>query len=210
MKISLIYKIYSSLKPVLTMFKNIKYYLIGITVLFLVAAVVTVNIQSKKINRLQTDNFRLEGNQFALLEDTKAQTTLFLKQKEITGQLLKERDSLAKALKIPPKQVEKISYNTITVHDSIDKPVLVFIAGQNFWKIKDKDKCFTWEADAFLLNDSLSVKRTDFSYQNKTTEIYYRKRPYHIWFIKYGKWIYKQKIDATCGNSTIKVFNFTK
>lgn len=192
------------------MFKNLKLYLIGVVILFLAGTVITVNLQAKKIKRIEADNFRLESNQYQLMADARTQTNLFLKEKEINGILHQERDSLANSLQIKPKQVLKIVYETQTIHDTILKPVQVFIQGQNFWKIKDQDKCFTWQADAFLKNDSLEINRTLFDYHNKVTDVYYRKRPHKFLCFHFGKYQNFNQKSSECGNTVTNIFNFIK
>jgi uncharacterized protein YneF (UPF0154 family) len=84
--------------------KNLKLYLIGAAILFLAGIIVTVNLQAKKIKRIEADNFRLENNQYQLMANACTQTNLFLREKEINGILHRERDSLANSLQIKPKR----------------------------------------------------------------------------------------------------------
>lgn len=189
---------------------KIKTYLIIAAFLFLAAAVITVNVQAKKLIKLRADNFRLEGNQFSLMSDARQQTNLYLKEHEVTGRLKRSRDSLAAALKVKPKQIEKIVYIDNSTHDTIPKEVPVYMTGTGGWKITDGNDCFKWSANAFLRGDSLKVERILFENNNRITQTFYRKRPYRFLFIKYGKWNYLQKISSTCGSSTIETFNFSK
>jgi len=190
--------------------KNIKLIGIGIAVLFLASAIVTVKIQAKKIKAQKEEIDRVQLNNMQLMGENRQKTTLVLKERELTGKVLAERDSLAKALRIKPKQIEKIITNTLIDHDTIPVPVPVYISRQNFWKIKDSGSCFKWQADAFLLNDSLSVNRTLFFYSNKTTDVYFKERPRKFLFIRFGKWQYKQKIDSECGGISTKEITFLR
>lgn len=189
---------------------KIKIGLIVGAILIIAGTFVTVNIQAKKIRWLNSEKNRLTINNYQLMAEKRQETNLFLREKELTGKLSTERDSIAKALQIKPKQITQIKYQVEIVRDTIDRPVPVFIQGQNFWKIKDVDKCFTWEADAFLQSDSLNIKRTLFDYHNKMTEVYYRKRPHKFLFIRYGKFQNLKKISQDCGEIEIKSFNFVK
>jgi hypothetical protein len=190
--------------------KNLKWYIYGSIAVFFLILLAENRIQSNKIAKQKADIERIEANNFQLMSDAHQQTTLYLTQKEITGQLKRQCDSLAKALKIKPKQIEKIVEVTNTIHDTVRVSVPVTITGKDTWKITDKGDCFIWSADAFKIGDSLKINRTSFEYDNKTTEVFYRERPFRFLFIKYGKWVYKEKIDAKCGNSTEKVFKFIK
>lgn len=185
---------------------------IGILILaaFFVAAVVTANIQAKRIKALKSDNARLDNNNYQLMAENRTQTNLFLMQKEVMGKLKAERDSLSKALKIRPKQIEKIIYIDNSTHDTIKINVPVVISGLDKWKITDGNECFKWAANALKQGDSLKVERTLFEYDNRITQTFYRERPHKFLFIKYGKWINKQRIEATCGDTKIQTFNFIK
>jgi hypothetical protein len=113
-------------------------------------------------------------------------------------------------LKIKPKQVEKIVYVDVFTHDTIKVPVPAEITGPDRWKITDTGKCFKWSANAFKQGDSLKIQRTLFEYNNRTTEVYYRKRPHKFLFIHYGKWQYISEISSECGQPVQKTFNFIK
>jgi len=188
--------------------KNLWIYLV-VACLFLLL-VLTINIQRTKIGKLESDNTRLEYNQTELTKENNELTVLTLRKDEVIGRYARERDSLAEALKIKPKQVIQIKYQTITEHDTVPVPVPVFISGQNFWKIKDTGKCFVWQADAFLKSDSLEVTRTGFDYNNKVTHTYYKKRPHKFLFIRFGKWEYFNDITPECGEARTEVINFIK
>ena len=179
-----------------------------VVTIFLASAVITVNILRKKNIELKADNTRLHQNQSLLMSDNIVIKNLRLKEIEISDQLRHERDSIAEALKIKPKQVEKIIYITTTQTDTVVKNVPIYVTGQDTWKIKDSGKCFVWQADVFLTNDSLNVNRTLFSYHNKIVHTFYRERPHKFWFIHWGKWQNIQKIDAKCGGVELNSFEF--
>ena len=189
---------------------KIKTYLLIFAVLFCGSSVVLNNIQSKKIIQLETENSRVQSNNAQLMGDNLQKTTLVLRKNEINKELSKKIDSLAEALKIRPKEIIKIVTETITEIDSIPYPVIVDNVGQNFWKLKDSGDCFIWQADAFLKDDSLNINRTLFDYHNEVTNTFYKERPHKFLFIKYGKWVYKQKIDAQCGGVKVKEIQFIK
>ena len=205
------YKIFKIINPIIKpIMKNIKLILIGLVVLFLASAVVTVNIQAKKIKARDAEIARVQQNNMQLMGENRTQTTLVLKERELTGKVLAERDSLAERLKIRPKQITKIITKTVIQKDTVIQKVPVYISGQNFWKIKDAGPCFKWQADAFLKDDSLSVNRALFSYSNKTTDVFFKERPRKFLFIRFGKWQYKQKIDSECGGVSTKEITFIK
>lgn len=189
---------------------KIKLIIIGIVILFVASLVITINVQIKKINSLELDNLRLGYNQNQLNDTITNLTVLTLTQKETIGKYAQQRDSALKALHLKPKQVLKIITNTITetIHDTI--PVPVNIVTDNVWKITDTGKCFVYKADILLLDDSLSVYRTDFIYQNKTTEVFFKVRPHKFLFIRWGKWDYKRDISSECGQSKVEDITFIK
>jgi len=192
------------------MLKKVKTGLIIFAVLFLAGAVVTVNIQTKKIKRLKSENTRLDNNNYQLMSDNRKQTNLVLKEKEVTGKLKKERDSLAKSLQIKPKQIEKIIYLDNSTHDTVKVPVPVTITGKNEWLLRDSTKCLKIVYNVKLKGDSLIAERQLLEDNNRIIETFYRIRPHKFLFIKYGKWVYRQKIDSECGETTEKIFTFIK
>lgn len=189
---------------------KIKIYLIGGAALFLMATAVTVNIQRKVIKKRNAEIARIAANNSQLMQDNAQTTTLYLVEKEVTGRLKMERDSLAKSLNIKPKQIEKIVYVVNSTHDTVIVEVPVIYQEANRWQISDTGKCYIWQGVAFLRDDSLKIQRTLFEYNNHTIETFYRKRPYKFLFIRFGKWRYHQKIDAECGSVQVKSINFSK
>jgi len=190
--------------------KNIKLYIIGFAVVFLMATVVTVNIQARKIKRMKAENTRLENNwksEVVLNDDLRV---FNLKEKELSEQLRHERDSLAKALQIKPKQIEKIITITNTIIDTVFKAIPATLILKDTWTIHDSSKCFKWHGIAQICEDTLLVHRTLFEYNNKTTETFYKIRPHKFLFCKFGRWIYRQKISSDCGTTEEKIINFIK
>jgi hypothetical protein len=187
-----------------------KKYIYGFIAVIIGLLILETRIQSGKISRLKIENSRVQANNVQLFGEKRQQTTLYLKEKELTRELSTQRDSLAKALKIRPKQVEKIVYRDNTIRDTVIKEVPVIISGKNEWKISDKDKCWSWNAIANLNGDSLKVNRTGFDYHNRTTETYYQKRPKKFLFIHYGKKQNYIEIKPECGEVTVKSFVFVK
>jgi hypothetical protein len=182
---------------------------IAVVFSFVVICGIVFKCQRTKIVQLNSENKRLSDNNYQLFTQKQQETTLYLKERELSKVLHRERDSLAKSLLIRPKQVLVIKTEIQTIHDTVIKPVQVLVYGQNFWKISDKDKCWLWEADALLKNDSLQVNRTNFDYHNKMTEVYYKKAP-HIWFIRTGKWKFFTQKSMECGNISTEEFHFVK
>jgi len=190
--------------------KKIEIYAIIIVVLFIAGAVVTVKIQEKRIAKLEAENLRLEFNQSQLLKDNKELSVLTLRKDEVIGKYKLQRDSLAEALEIRPKEVIQIKTEIITQHDTIYVDVPVYNVSKDFWKIEDTGKCFVWKADAFLTDDSLNVKRTDFLYHNRTTFVYYKERPHKFLWFHFGKWQYFTDVTPECGEATTKEINFIR
>ena len=191
------------------MFKKIKYYLIGIAVLFLISTIVIVNIQSQIIKKRNAEIVRIGNNNYQLMADNRNITNLNLVEKEVNGRLKIERDSLAASLKIKPKSIEKIISIDNSTHDTVKVPVSANIIGPDKWRIADKGDCFKWQGNAFKQGDSLKIQRTLFEYSNRTIQVFYKTAP-HFWFIRTGKWQYLQKIESECGQTTLQSFTFLK
>jgi len=145
-----------------------------------------------------------------LMAENRTETTLFLKQKELSGQLLKERDSLANALKIRPKTITKFVDRVITEHDTVPGKVPVTEISKNTWKISDSDKCWTWTGIAKLSNDSLNVTRTLFDYHNKITDVFWSQRAKQFLWFRIGKKKTYHKTMSECGDVSTKEINILK
>ena len=171
---------------------------------------IAYRVQVNKNTELMIENSRLAINNRQLQDGSLQVTTLLIKEKEVTGHLKRERDSLAAALEIKPKQITSIVYINNRITDTVKVTVPVIIAGINEWKILDSGDCFKWSANAFLKGDSLRIERTSYEGFNITTETFYRKRRYKFLFIPYGKYQNFQAVSSDCGISSIKTFNFTK
>ncbi len=188
---------------------KVKAIIVGIIILFVFSLMLSVYFLTESNRKKDIEIARMAFNNFQLMQDNQDQTVLYLKQKEVSGQLKAERDSIAEALKIKPKTIEKIVYRTITEKDTLVQNVFVDYR-KTHWMIQDTGKCFVWQAMAFLSDTTLKVTRTEFTYQNKITETYYRKKPKKFLFIRYGKWENFVQITPECGQVTIKTFNFEK
>ena len=188
---------------------KIKTVIIALVVIFITGLLFKVRIQSGRIDRLETDNTRMDSNIRNLLYENIQITNLVLSQREVTGKVKRERDSLALIVKVKPKQITKIVTITNTVHDTIPVPVPSIITGVDKWFITDSGNCWKWAANAFKQGDSLKVERTLFEYNNKTTQTFYKKAP-HIWFIRIGKWRYLQRISSNCGEPKLQSIEFIK
>jgi hypothetical protein len=191
-------------------FTKFKLYLYGLIVLILIAGFFTIKYLVKENQKYRSDNYRLETNQLQILSDATQQTELYLKQKEVTGKIKRERDSLALIVKVKPKQVTKIVVIDNSIHDTVRVDVPVNIIGKNEWKIRDSTKCLKIVYNAKLIGDSLFVKRELLEYDNNPVQIFYRERPHKFLFIKFGKWQYKQVTKTKCEEPKTEIINFTK
>ena len=201
----------SNILSLITGFLNkFKLYLYGFVILILVAGFFTIKYLVKENQKYRSDNYRLESNQFQILSDATQQTELYLKQKEVTGKIKRERDSLALIVKVKPKFIEKIITIDNSTHDTIPVLVPAKITGKNEWEIRDSIKCLKIVYNAKLKGDSLITKRELLEYNNKTIQTFYKVRPHKFLCIRFGKWVYKQKIDSECGEVSIQTINFTK
>lgn len=178
-------------------------YIIGGLVLFLLILAYQNWRQAAKIERQIAEILRLQKNQEQLIAENQHQTNLILTQKEVTGKVKRERDSLAKALKIRPKQI--IKYVDRIVKDTHIDTVSVMVTPYDgvSWKLTDADECMIWEGDAKLDGLNLGVERTKFEYTNKIVETYYWTQKRLLWLIPLEKKQYYQDVKQTCGESYI-------
>jgi hypothetical protein len=178
--------------------------------LFLLITIFQLNQKQKRLQFANSEKQRYFNNWIASQKEVANNSVQVYRQKEITGNLRLQIDSLGKILKVKPKEIEKIVEKTITIRDTIRVPVPVQPNGQDSWLITDVGKCFKWEGDVYLRDDSLKVWRSSFDYHNKTTDVFYRKRPKHFLFIKFGRWQNLHETSSECGEVITKEFNFLK
>jgi hypothetical protein len=179
---------------------------------FLLSLAAAYRLQSNKIDRLNKEINRISANNAQLVQDTTQKRTLILserKDKEHYKKLYHEKDSLAKVYGTRPKYVDKIVYRTINEKITTVKPVPVSLISKNTWKIKDVGPCFVWEGIAYLSNDSLSVKRTLFDYQNNLTGLHFRTAK-HFLFIRVSKFRYFERDTSQCGDMKVREYQFVK
>ena len=152
-----------------------------------------------KLDYARTEIERLKDNQEQLLASRQQDQALILTQKELTGKVLAERDSLAKALKIRPKEIIRYVDRVIieTTRDTVEVES-TFLQDMT-WHLSDGDQCWKWEADAKLNDFDLDVTRTLFDYRNKSTEVYWWQRRKFLWF-RIGRKDYYQRVLPECGD----------
>ncbi len=193
------------------MIAKVKNYLIIAGVLFFVALSVSNYFNAKAVKRWKAEAIRQGNNVKELTALNKQQIELNYTQSEYVSSLSFKNDSLLKALQIKPKEVVKFIERKTVIRDTVVKEVPVYITGYRQWHVKDSDKCWKWEADAYLINDSLNIDRTLFDYQNTTTDIFTKKLKFKFLFIKIysGKEII-QRSSSECGSETTKTVNVIK
>jgi hypothetical protein len=193
------------------MIPKIKNYLIIAGVLFVAALSVTNYLNHKMFLREKAERIRLENNQAQLLAEKQTQIELNLTQSEYISSLSSENESLLKQLQIKPKTVVKFVEREVIIKDTVVKEVPVKVTGKDYWHISDKGKCWIWEADAYLWNDSLKINRTLFDQQNKISDVFYKKRVFKLWFIEIysGKKIIQQT-SSECGEVSTKTVQVIK
>jgi len=186
--------------------KKIFIYLIG-ALLVLLALLAWQNSRLHKLYiREKIDRERLFENNLQLFSENRRQTELIYTKDEFLRILGDSLKKTLRELKIRPKTVTQIIERTITqeIHDTIIVPVK--ITGKDHWEIKDNGPCFLWQGEAKLFGDSLAVDRTDFIYQNKTTDYYYRKLKGRFLFLKfYSRNEIEHKTVSDCGDTIERV-----
>jgi hypothetical protein len=189
---------------------RVKLILIASVFLLILILGTVVGLQNNAIKRHKAEVQRLSTNEKQLLADNLQIMTLNLKEKEVSGKLKRERDSLATSLKIKPKQIEKIIYIDNSTHDTVPVPVYISPLKKDHWILRDSSACWKYVSRLTLKGDSLTGVRELFDYHNVTTQTFYKLRPHKFLFIKWGKWMYFQKIDAACDSVRYRAFVFEK
>ena len=170
---------------------------------------VTIQALSRKYKAEKADKERLWQNNLELSAKERTYIHLVYTKDE---RILWLNDSLKTALKslsIKPKEVTKIVYRYITDIDTVDRPVYVDYR-KTHWMVSDTGNCFTWSGMAFLSDTTLKVTRTEFYYQNQTTDYFYQSRPHKFLGIRYGKKKVRQLTVPVCGTASEKVIEILK
>lgn len=179
-------------------------------VILTVGCFAVIFFSGKQIERRDAEINRLVRNQHELMAASEQQTTLILKQKELSGKYLSERDSLAKLLKIRPKEVMKYIDRVIVekVTDTVE--VESSIINDMQWKLYDGGQCWAWKADAELNDLDLIVNRTNFLYKNKIVDVFWWERQGKFLWWKVGRKQYFHKVIPECGEVTTKSIEIIK
>jgi plasmid maintenance system antidote protein VapI len=165
-----------------------------------------INYSLKKSNdRKDAKIVRLTGNLDEVLQENNSYLVLNLTQKEAIKATSLKLDSLAHLLDIRPKNIERIVTKTIIQHDTIEKLITVVQKSDSTWSFFDKGDCYEYRGEATLANRDLSIKKTEFLYLNKMTDVFYW---YRNWFL--GKKKYTQESRATCGQASTKDITIVK
>jgi len=179
-------------------------------VLAIVFLFLALQFANRKIENLEQDNDRLLANQTDLILDNINERKLVLNYRELVGSLKVRIENLADSLRLRPKEIIKVEYETIIEHDTIIRPVVTESIQKNTWIVTDTGKCHIWEGIAELdtIEWELEAQRTKFEYNNTIESVYYRKRKHKFWFIHWGKWINYHKINPKCGEVRTEIFEF--
>ena len=170
-----------------------------------------VNRYTKRYNEMKSNADRLFQNNLQLTSNNRELQSLNYTKAEFLKIANDSIKVLLKKMSVPIKVVTKIVEKTVTVNDTVIKEVPVYLVAKNEWKISDRDKCWTWQGIAKLTDDSLSVKRTAFTYQNKTTDVYHRKMKGKFLFFRiYSRKEIEMNSVSECGDSFTKIINVTK
>jgi hypothetical protein len=196
---------------------KLKFYLIIAGVVILAGLTVYINAVIVQNRKLKVENARLTGNQAELLGRVAQYQKLNLTYKEIVAKKVLALDSLAKLLKIKPKEIIKVVEKIITQedtskHQATVTPVISPTGNplKNTWQISDSGKCYLWQGVARLAGDSLNVTKTLFSYHNKIDDVFWQKRKYNFLFLHFGKKTVYQQSTSECGNSVTREVNIIK
>jgi len=187
------------------MFAKFKWIIAGTGVVIIFVLAITLQLEHKGKLREKADRIRLQKNQNQLTQEKAELTTLVLKTNEVTGIIKHERDSLAEALRIKPKQIIKYVDRLVFQTETIPKIIPVYKPNDSTYYISDIDTCFTYEGIAIIENDTMTFKRTLFDYHNNIIDAYFWDRK---WFL--GKKKFYQVAKAQCGGTKTKQIEFIK
>lgn len=183
---------------------------IFIVAIIFVAMGVSIQVLSKNLKQERADKERLWSNNMELLSaNWQYQKLIYTKDEFIKVQDAKLKQALD-SLKIKPKSIEKIIYRTITEKDTVVKEVPVYVLDKNQWQFVDTGACYIYKGVVFYTGDSIKVHKTEFSYQNETTDYFYQQRPHKFLFVRFGKKQVKQVTVPKCGTANERVIEIIK
>ena len=153
-----------------------------------IVALALLFLRERKVRiRAEESRDREQENVAVLMGREKQYQNIILTREEALQIQYLKIDSLAKEIKIKPKQIDRIQIETQTIHDTTRIPVPVYITAPGEWKIADQGECWSWKATATLAGDSLRIQRDEFKYDNETTRVYFQKRTKKFLGIPVGK-----------------------
>lgn len=115
-------------------------------------------------------------------------------------------DSLARALKVKPKQIVRWQKAEIEYRDT--GSVVIVQPRIDTVKIYPDSVHGRVEKDCYTIDILLYQNRfyTELQYRDELTPVIYRERPRRIWFVKFGRWQYRVEILSKCEKTKISVF----
>jgi len=186
--------------------KNIKLYIqVGGVILIIILAGLYVNERKVKLFE-RSEKERVQANLKNSFNDSLKLAVFYLREKEVTGKIKRERDSLAKALDIKPKQIIKFVDRWLTRIDSVPKYITLKQTTDSTYYLNDIiDNCTRYEAMIIIEKDSMEFKRLGFYDDNKIDDVFYW---YRKWFL--GKKRIEQIVTARCGDVKTREINIIK
>ena len=170
-----------------------------------VAMGVSIQILSKNLKQERADKKRLWHNNMELSSSNwQYQKLIYTRDEFIKVQDAKLKQALD-SLKIKPKSVEKIVYRTITEKDTVVREIPVLQIANKQWQFVDTGACYIYKGVISYIDDSIHVKKTDFSYDNGTQQFFYGQRPHKFLFFKWGKREVNQITVPKCGTVSERV-----
>lgn len=192
---------------------KIKPYLIAFAVLFLISAIVTVNIQAKKIKAQKAEILRVQTNNQQLMSENFKNKSLNLSFNEFKSSVSKKVDSLLKVAQIALKQVKTVIITNNYYIDSsktIIRPEPVISKIDTTFPFIDIKDCFTIGGYMKVRDDRPELVINKREFKNEITTIGYEKRPHKFWFIRWGKKQTFIESSSDCGETTVKQINIIK
>ena len=185
--------------------KNLKLYIQigGVIAIIILAGLFANERRLKLIERAEKE--RIDGNYENLTKENQDLVILNLRKDELTKKQKREIDSIAELNKIKPKQIIKYVDREIIYIDSVPKYITLEKPNDTTYYLNDKGDCFLYEANIYLVNDSITFERLNYKNENSLIESYFW---YRKWFL--GKKHYTQSADAKCGGVKTTEINILK
>jgi hypothetical protein len=192
---------------------KLKNYLLAGLIVLLVAAAGSAVVYQQKYQKQKANRERLEENQAQLLKEKANYILIKQSLDEFKATISARVDSVLRADRIKPKQVERIVERHFYYRDTsyvTHVPDPVVVDNTTIYPFTDLKDCFTIRGFMELRDAKPAVTITDRKFENSSVDIAYIEREKKFLGIRFGRWKGRLKTINQCGATTTKEIEIVK